>query len=360
MRAVFYWEAAGLSLHHANPYGGLLAHAMADLGVELTAGYRDQDWDEAWLLENRQHLDVLHLNWPHYHYDIDTLAGNLARCAKFISFLSQARSLGYKLVWTVHNFYPHESTNRDLDHLARLAITSLSTAIIVHCEYAGELVRKHFHRNEGIFVIPHGNFIEAYPNEISKAEARQRVGVPEHNFVYLYFGNIRPYKGLEPLFEAFSKLPDDDASLLFAGKVYTDYGTTVVEQARQADPRIAIHPSHHYPNEDLQIYFNAADVVVLPFLDVLTSGSAITALGFGKPVIVPALGCLPELVNDSMGSLYDPQQANALEQALRTIRQRDLAACSTAAYHRAESLSWDNIARQTLDAYRYCCLTNPF
>ena len=88
-------------------------------------------------------------------------------------------------------------------------------------------------------------------------------------------------------------------------------------------------------------------------MDILTSGSAITALSFGRPIIVPAIGCLPETIDDSIGIVYDPHQPDALAQAMKTIRQRDLTALNVAAYRYAESLSWDAIAQLTLEAYRY-------
>ena len=67
MRGVFFWEAAGLSLERANPYGGLLARAMREVGVELEAG-QPETLTKEWLHENRGVIDVLHLNWPNYMY----------------------------------------------------------------------------------------------------------------------------------------------------------------------------------------------------------------------------------------------------------------------------------------------------
>jgi beta-1,4-mannosyltransferase len=97
---------------------------------------------------------------------------------------------------------------------------------------------------------------------------------------------------------------------------------------------------------------NAADVAVLPFLDVLTSGSAILALSFGKPVILPDIGCLPELIDDSMGQLFDPKNTNGLKEAMAAIRERDVTVLSTAAFERAESLHWDGIAERLAVLYR--------
>jgi beta-1,4-mannosyltransferase len=351
MRAVFFWEAAGLSLTQANPYGGLLAQGLADIGVELIAGHAEE-FTEAWLYENRRQVDVLHLNWPHYMYQAATLDERVRCAAELVSNLALARSLGYKVVWTVHNLYPHESAHFALDRLVRLALTHLATAVITHCNHARTLVQQHFHRTDNVFVIPHGHFIDAYPNTISRTAARQQLGIADDRFVYLFFGNVRPYKGLDQLLDTFIGLPGEANTLLLAAKVYTDYGDRFVEQARAADPRILVYPSRFFANEEFQLYFNAADVGVFPFVDVLTSGSTITALSFGLPVIVPAVGCLPELVDDEVGILYDQQQPGALPAAMHAIQQRDRQQLRRQAYERAKALDWQNLARQTLAAYQ--------
>ena len=167
-------------LDKANPYGGLLAQAMRRVGVELEAGYPETITRE-WLYQNEGRINVLHFNWPHYMYDEPEMDARLARCAEVIDCLALARTLGYKIVWTVHNLYPHESISRDLDHLARIALTRLADALIVHCNRARDLVRSHFHRADGVFVIPHGNFIEPYPNTVSQEEARRQMGLSEDN-----------------------------------------------------------------------------------------------------------------------------------------------------------------------------------
>jgi len=351
MRAVFFWEAAGLSLTQANPYGGLLAQALAAEGVELVAG-QAEELTEEWLRANQGRVAVLHLNWPHYMYLATDLAERVQLATTLVSNLALARALGYKVVWTVHNLYPHESPHFHLDRLMRLALTQLCTAVIAHCSYARNLVQHHFHRTDNVFVIPHGHFIDAYPNTLSREAARQGLGIGDERFVYLFFGNVRPYKGLEQLLEIFTGLPDPRATLLIAAKVYNAYGDQFVERARAADPRIIVQPSRFFDNAEFQQFFNAADVGVFPFVDVLTSGSTITALSFGLPVIVPAVGCLPELVDDTVGIIYDQHQPDVLKQAMHAIQDRNVPHLSRNAYQRARSLDWPTIARQTVEAYR--------
>jgi beta-1,4-mannosyltransferase len=351
MRVSFYWEAAGLSLDRANPYAALLAAALAKIGVEVTAGYAN-DFSEEWVRANQGKVDVLHLNWLHPMYEAPDLAGRVVRAAAFVNNLTLASRLGYRIVWTVHNLYPHESFSHELDHLVRVAVANLADVVIAHCEHARSLVQQTFHRTEKVVVIPHGHFIDAYPNTISRSAARQQLGIAEENFVYMFFGNVRPYKGLENLLQAFRALPGDHLTLLLAVKVYNEYGDQFVEQARQTDPRIIVCPSRFFANEEFQLFFNAADVSVLPFLDVLTSGSTITAMSFSLPVIVPPAGCLPELVDERMSILYDQKEPGALQAAMQAIQTWDLPAARQASYERALSLGWDKIARSTLAAYQ--------
>lgn len=352
MRSVFFWEAAGLSLDRANPYGGLLARAMREVGVELEAG-QPETLTKEWLHANQGEIDVLHLNWPNYMYDGAELAERLARCTELIDNLALARLLGYRIVWTVHNLYPHETISRELDHLAQVAITHLANAVIVHCHHARELVRKHFHRTEGVFVVPHGNFMYPYPNDVGRDGARRRMGLSDEHFVFFYFGNVRRYKGIERLIEVFQSLPGDHLRLLLGAKFYTEYGQELVASVPENDPRVIVRPSRHFANEELQYLFNAGDVGVFPFLEVLTSGSVITAFSFGLPVIAPGVGCLTELVPAEAGIVYDAEDEEGLRQSMLAVQERDIGPMCAAAMETALALDWGQIAKRTRQVYGY-------
>ncbi len=351
MQALIFWEPAGLSLDRANPYAALLARALETHGVRSVAGFRPQ-LDREWLRANRSAFDVLHLHWPSGLYHGATLEESTQRCATMIDALSYARSIGYRVVWTMHNVYPHDSACQELDHLARLGVTAAASAVIVHCQHARSLLARHFHRTEHVFLAPHGHFCDAYPNTVSRAEARARFGFEDRHFVYHFFGNVRSNKGVDHLLESFLGLPGDDLRFLFAARLCTDYSERIVARARNADPRIVLQESKFYANEEFQWFFNAADVSVFPFTDILTSGSAITALSFHCPVIVPAIGCLPELVDASVGTLFDPTQPGALTQAMIAARSVNRETLRPGIEQRLRELSWDGIARTTLEAYR--------
>ena len=350
MRSVFFWEAAGLSLDRANPYGGLLARAMRGVGVELEAG-QPETLTKAWLHENQGKIKVLHLNWPNYMYSGEELEAQLGLLTELIDNLALARLLGYRIVWTVHNLYPHESNSRDLDHLAQTAITHLANAVIVHCEHARSLVRKHFHRTEGVFVINHGNFMYPYPNEVGRDEARKRMGLNDDHFVFFYFGNVRRYKGIERLIEVFQSLAWGAFAAAFGRKFFTEYGQELVASVPPDDPRVMLRSSRHFANDEFQYLFNAADVGVFPFLKVLTSGSVITAFSFGMPVIAPGVGCLTELVPPEAGIVYGAEDDEGLRRSMVEIQEREIGPMREAAWARAHSLDWGEIAVQTRQVY---------
>jgi beta-1,4-mannosyltransferase len=350
MKCGFYWGSTGLDMDKTNPYGPLLARAMEKIGVELVSA-QVEDLSKEWLNEHRGELDVLHIHWPHYTYTRPDLEESVANCSELMENLWYARHLGYKVVWTVHNLYPHESIHPELDRIARMAISEIGSALIVHCEYGRAMVERRFHRTEGVFTIPHGNFIDAYPNEITRQKAREHLGLSNENFVYLFFGNVRPYKGVEQLLETFSELSGEHLRLLLAAKLNTEYSKEIVRQAEEGDPRILVRTSEFFPSEDFQIYLNAADVVVLPFEQILTSGSVITALSFGKPVVVPRIGCLTELVSNRVGVAYEPNVSGALKQAMEGVQDLDLERCSQEALNLAKSISWERIAEKTAEAY---------
>jgi len=102
------------------------------------------------------------------------------------------------------------------------------------------------------------------------------------------------------------------------------------------------------PKEDLQYYFNACDVVVLPYLEVLTSGSVMTAMSFGRPVVAPRVGHLQDMVNKECGVLYDPLLPGGLRCAMEEIRE--LTFDDKVIRQHARKFNWEDAATRTVQA----------
>ena len=355
-RGMFFWEGSGLELGRANPYGALLAAALRRYGVELTEG--DYGFGRAWLEESRAACSVLHLNWLDRFYagfgeprDPDR-AGE--RFAVFTENLIHARRLGYRLIWTVHNLFPHERRYPHLDRLVNALLSREADHVIAHCRFAADRIEALYDPPRPVQVIPHGNYLSIFPNTVSREQARARLAIDGTRFVYLFFGNARGYKGVADLVAAFRHAAEADSVLVLVLRENARSPGLIPELRALAadDERILIHSSRYFAAEEFQYFLNAADVVVLPFTAVLTSGSAIQALGFGKPLIVPRLGCLPELVAGGAGLLYDPEAGGALAGALSAARSLDLEAARATALRRTAEFDWNPIAKRIAALYQ--------
>jgi glycosyltransferase involved in cell wall biosynthesis len=170
------------------------------------------------------------------------------------------------------------------------------------------------------------------------------------DFGYGFFGSIQPYKGVEQLIDSFRCLPFDDTWLLISGGGEADYRDRVRQYAGD-HPRIVLRTYQRAPTSDIALIMRAADVITLPFLAATTSGTLMLALSWGRPVVAPALGCLPATVTPEAGILYDPDDREGLSTALRSIRGWSLHGASEAALACARRLDWDEIAALTEQAY---------
>lgn len=320
-----------------NPYMTLLVRGLCKIGYEVSYS---SACSPRWLLNNRKIIDVLHFHWVQYFYYNDNAFLSTIWAIIFLIKLLIARIFGYKIVWTVHNIMPHEKAPGYGDIIARYALVLLAHDIIVHCGAAGDLFKERFKRKSHIHVIAHGHYMGWYKEADSRNAARTFLNIPEEDFVYLYFGTIKAYKGLEKLINVFKKLAS--GHLIIAGKPHNRNIETTLRQMAEDDSKISLH-LHFVPDNQVYQFFSGVDAVVLPFTDVLSSGSAILALSFGKPVIAPALGCLPELITDQCGVLFDPYDPDGLQKSMMMIRFNCYNSDEIKLYMK-NNFNWDDIA----------------
>ena len=142
-------------------------------------------------------------------------------------------------------------------------------------------------------VVPHGHYVGVYPNQETRETARQRLDLPADATVLLHFGLMRPYKNVPHLIRTFRATPVRGRILLVVGRVFD----TVVEREIRAaadgaaDVRLDLR---WVPPEEVQVFFAASDLVVLPYRRILNSGAVMLALTFARPVLAPDLGSMRE------------------------------------------------------------------
>jgi glycosyltransferase involved in cell wall biosynthesis len=334
---------------YANPYQHLLTTALGRVGVEVIHHRRLPD--TSWLQSNQARVDVLHLHWLYGLY-MARLRTPL-QATVFLHWLGRAQRLGYCLVWTVHNILPHRRPLPPLHRWIRSVVASRADAIITHCHSARDELLRRFPTKAPVHVIPHGNYVGVYPFDMTRDAARSEIGIESDAFVYLALGNMARYKGLDGLVDEFSRRSQSDERLVIAGRDRDHRLVRRLLDAAASQDRITVRPGF-IPDDHMQVYLAAADVLVCPFSEILGSGSLILGMSYGLPVIAPAVGCLPELVTPEAGSLYDPRDPQALGRALDAARSWKLVKMSSAARSIANELRWDRIADQTLDVYKSC------
>jgi glycosyltransferase involved in cell wall biosynthesis len=163
---------------------------------------------------------------------------------------------------------------------------------------------------------------------------------------------LRPYKGIEYLLQVWQEQKSilEGNTLVIAGKPLDEgYGE---ELGRQAALAGAILHSGFIESDRIPLYFSAADVVVLPFKAILTSGSLILAMSYGKPVIAPCTDTIIETLGAADWLLYDPQDEQGLLYALKDSTQVDLDGLSRLVRQECDRLDWRYIAKETQQTYR--------
>ncbi|OUS23902.1 hypothetical protein A9Q98_14310 [Thalassotalea sp. 42_200_T64] len=320
-------------------YNEALYKALESQGVKVKEGV----FAGRWLLKNLEKFDSVHLHWPSFFYA--TKKGMLSEIIAFIRFclfLLYIKIRCRSLYWTAHNLYPHNpSSTPFLDKIARWLVILLCSKVFVHRETAAKTLIKEFPRVKSkLKIIEHGSWVDYYPKTITREKARSYFNISEDQTVYLFIGLCSKYKNVHLLTEAFEYLPNN-SMLLIAGKFQDqDYYKKVIASLDKITEKKFHIEATFIPDEELQNYLLACDVVVLPYEESLTSGAAVLALGFGRPVIAPKLGYLTDIISDDCGILYHPNEIKELVSAMEKFPTRKYSECKI--LENAHSLTWDS------------------
>jgi glycosyltransferase involved in cell wall biosynthesis len=275
-----------------------------------------------------------------------------------VYFLALLRLLGTKIVYTAHNVLPHEETM--FDRFRAKILYKSTQAIIVHSNFIREKLISEFPTNtEKIYIVPHGNFDNYLPvKPLTKEEARSFFGLSMDEKVILFFGYIREYKGLDLLIEAFELVAEKDnkTKLIIAGapinsKLGNKYENQILKSKYRA--RIIYH-LNFIPSEQIPLYFESSDIIVLPYKSIDHSGIIHLAYSFSKPVIATNVGDFSETIehNKSGIILENNTVSNLANTILEVSFNDDLRRMGEYAKSLSESkYSWENIAELTTDVY---------
>jgi D-inositol-3-phosphate glycosyltransferase len=204
-------------------------------------------------------------------------------------------------------------------------------------------------------VIPHGNYCE-YVRRLDREFALEKLGLSRDDVIILFFGQVKEVKGLDILIAA---LPDvigkkPNVKILIAGKVWKDDFSRYQKQINQLSLGKNIEAHIKYiPDGDVNLYYSAAEVVVLPYKKIYQSGVLLMAMSYGLPVIASDLAGMREVVSDGVnGYLFRAGDPSALSKAINRALTNDNESLGRKALHLMENeYSWSRVAEKTKTVY---------
>ena len=294
------------------------------------------------------HPGVFHINWTAPILGGGATAhARLVRYRRFLEALDQMHDLGMGSIWTIHNVIPHECADPVLEAQLRQELADRVDLVHIMCEGTVAACASRFEIPESkVRVLAHPSYIDVYPNLVDQQAARYELGLAADDYVYLHFGQIRPYKGVDRLLDAFDRLSRQRprVKLLLVGSPGRFESLPEIMQRARANPNV-VSSFNAVPDADVQLYLNAADVAVFPYLSALNSGALQLAYSFAKPAIASEVGCMSEQVDEQTGITFRWEDGRqSLLNAMLAAPELD-PAHGRAAYERAAANHYLEIGR---------------
>jgi len=237
---------------------------------------------------------ILHYHWLEFE-DLKTFLGIIWKFFWIILY----KFSGGRLVWSVHNRYPHHNKYVSLNKKIRRIFAGLADKLHISCETAIDAVLPVLDTERSkFFITGHPYFPadifgkEKAVDELSKRYLKYQLDKDDK--IFLMFGAIAEYKGIREVIDIF-RLFDDKNKLIIAGFVKRGNKKYFDELKPLADNKQIFIEGRLIPDNDVPYFFNSADCVIFNYRDILTSGGVYLALSYGKKVIAPGSGCLTEL-----------------------------------------------------------------
>jgi glycosyltransferase involved in cell wall biosynthesis len=254
------------------------------------------------------------------------------------------RRPGLEVVFICHNVFEHEPNF--IKKLATKAVLSKADRIITHSKEETLKLKNLLGDDFNIITAFHPTYTDLNESGITRERAREKLGLSGN--VLLFFGFVRPYKGLGVLLEAMpAVLEAKEVTLLVVGEFWKDkqkYIDTINNAGISANIRII---DRYVPNEEIGLYFAVSDLVIQPYISVSGSGISQIAYGCDRPVIATNVGSLTEVVEDGInGRTVEAGNAQALAEAiLDSLEPETLSKFTENAVKTKKKFSWERMTR---------------
>lgn len=340
-----------------NPFVRQLTHALNAIeGVAYVQEGRNPFWNGPRTTEEMCSQPVLHFHWPEALFDGWDVPDR-TDLNRLEATLREWKNHEAILVATIHNVIPHGQDIPVYDTLYRTLYREVDGLI-----HMGKASRKRIQARYGRetddahhTVIPHGNY-RCMPNEIKREEAREKLNISSDATVVLVFGRVRQVEELRMVLGSFWRLWEHPKRLVIH-RVKCPPSRTSLDYFRywlpmRLDPRI--HTLQRFiPDEEVQVYLNAADVLLVPRTQGLNSGNVALGFTFGRVTVGPDFGVMGEVLSATGNPTYNRPESDALVDALGNAFElaEDGHGKRNAEYAR-EHMRWDQIAEKHVRFFR--------
>jgi glycosyltransferase involved in cell wall biosynthesis len=238
-----------------------------------------------------------------------------------------------------HNIVPHESF--PLAGILSRRFYNKQDLLVVH---SGQSEEQAYETGGRVLRLFHPVYDQYLKTGLPRDEARKKLNLKSGDRALLFFGLVREYKGLDILVEACSLLPEN-YRIIAAGENYTD---------RNFDSPRLLWNNSFVPDNEVGTWFNAADIVVLPYRRATQSGIAQIALSFRKPMVVTRAGGLPETVTDGITGVVAEKitPRSVADAIMKCSSLADDENTEEKITVKASEFSWDSYAERLLEAVR--------
>jgi glycosyltransferase involved in cell wall biosynthesis len=259
---------------------------------------------------------ILHYHWFEFE-DLRSFIGIKWKLFWIILY----KLCGGKIIWTVHNFYPHHNKFPFLNKKVRRLLAKLSDRLHIHCgseiETAADILNVKKHK---FFIVKHPDFPAKIFERSLAVESLNRKyfsnKLKTDHRIFLMFGAVAEYKGLKEVIELFNKLEGNN-KLIIAGFIKKGNQEYFSELKSVSKSENIFLQGSTIPDEDVPDFLNSADYLIFNYKNILTSGGIILAMNYQKKIIAPALGCIKEINYPAL--IKFNRKDSTLEQVLHSL-----------------------------------------
>ncbi len=276
--------------------------------------------------------DIIHFQWPEllsFMISRRSFSPNKYRLKKITSRLKYWKEKGTKLVITRHNIFPHHSSS-NYEKLYKIIYQHVDGVIHLDSFSQDDFFMRYPSFNTKHAIIPHG-WYDNITNDCTEKEARLFLKLSDQTFVVLAFGAIRNQAEEQMLFESFDKLPMKNKILLIPRGYFSNenliyrlmnflnlkaYQHILSSKAKKLAKKGILWSQSFVPENHIQYYFNAADILIIPRINTLNSGNVPLGYTFKKVVVGPNTGNIGSILEETSNPTFDPTNIDSITNAM--------------------------------------------